>query len=177
MQNGLTTAYKYDKRGYYSAPVTIQVLDEQMLMPERCISTAPELLDGYFYKINEAKDGWVAEAKPKNASECVGLLIEHEDNSERAVELKRLMQELCDADAEHFKVVRGEDLSWAVEKIPEKTEQELELEALQNSVNERDELLNSLKELMTLAMLANDAETIATLQATYNEILATEAQE
>lgn len=131
MENGLITTYKYDEYGYYDGDVTTQVFNGAALMPPMCIKKAPELKEGYFYKINDNEDGWIAEEKPTCAKECLNIVVDHEDNSHRAVELKKLMQDFCEKDAEHFRVKRGEDLSWTVEAIPEKTFDELKKEKLE----------------------------------------------
>ncbi len=131
MENGLITTYKYDEYGYYDGDVTTQVFNGAALMPPMCIKKAPELKEGYFYKINDNEDGWIAEEKPTCAKECLNIVVDHEDNSHRAVELKKLMQDFCEKDAEHFRVKRGEDLSWTVEAIPENTFDELKKEKLE----------------------------------------------
>ena len=136
MENGLINTYHYDQYGYYEGVVTTQVLDGAALMPPCCIATAPELKEGFFYKKNDTDDGWIAEAKPKSAKDCIGLVVKHEDNSDRGCELKKLMQDFCDADSEHYRVKRGEDLSWTVEAIPEKTFDELKEVKLTEIANE-----------------------------------------
>lgn len=131
MKDGLINTYSYDKYGYYSGIVTTQVLDGAALMPPFCIVTAPALKPGYWYKVNDDDTDWIAEEKPTCAKDCLNLIVEHADNSHRAVELKKLMQDFCEKDAEHFRVKRGEDLSWTVEAIPEKTFDELKKEKLE----------------------------------------------
>ncbi len=131
MENGLINTYHYDQYGYYEGVVTTQVLDGAALMPPCCIATAPEVKEGFFYKINDTDDGWIAEAKPKSAKDCIGLVVKHEDNSDRGCELKKLMQDFCDADSEHYRVKRDEDLSWSVEAIPPKTFEEVKTEKMQ----------------------------------------------
>ena len=135
MENGLINTYHYDQYGYYEGVVTTQVLDGAALMPPCCIATAPEVKEGFFYKINDTDDGWIAEAKPKSAKDCIGLVVKHEDNSDRGCELKKLMQDFCDADSEHYRVKRGEDLSWTVEAIPPKTFEEVKTEKMQELQN------------------------------------------
>lgn len=131
MENGLITTYKYDEYGYYDGDVTTQVFNGAALMPPMCIKKAPELKEGYFYKINDNEDGWIAEEKPTCAKECLNIVVDHEDNSHRAVELKKLMQDFCEKDAEHYRVKRDEDLSWSVEAIPPKTFEEVKTEKMQ----------------------------------------------
>lgn len=128
-QNGLITCYQYDKQGYFKGTVAVQVLEGAALMPPNCVKEAPALQDGYWYKINDA-DVWIAEAKPKSAADCLDIVVAHEDNSARAVELKKLMQSFCEKDSEHYRVKRDENLAWTVESIPEKTFDELQSEKL-----------------------------------------------
>ncbi len=135
MQNGLITCYSFDKNGYFASAVTTQVIDGLALMPPSCLKEAPELKAGFWYKVNEDESGWIAEAKPTNAQECLNITVKHEDNSARAVELKKLMQDFCDADSEHYRVKRGEDLSWTVEAIPPKTFEEVKKEKMQELQN------------------------------------------
>lgn len=143
MENGLITTYKYDEYGYYDGDVTTQVFNGAALMPPMCIKKAPELKEGYFYKINDNEDGWIAEEKPQSAKDCLNLIVEHEDNSHRAVELKKLMQEFCEEDAEHYRVKRGENLSWTVEEIPEKTLEEAKTDKLQDLKNKASSMLDN----------------------------------
>ncbi len=124
-ESNLTTTYKYDQYGYYESSVTTQIIDGKVLKPPRCIEAKPEFLEGFFYKINNELNGWEPEKKPTSAEECLNLHIKHEDNSDRGCELKKLMQDFCDADSEHYRVKRGEDLSWSVEAIPPKTFEEV----------------------------------------------------
>lgn len=130
MQNGLITCYSFDKNGYFASAVTTQVIDGLALMPPSCLKEAPELKAGFWYKVNEDETGWIAEAKPTSAQECLNITVKHEDNSARAVELKKLMQSFCEKDSEHYRVKRDENLAWTVEAIPEKTFDELQSEKL-----------------------------------------------
>ena len=134
-KNGLITCYQYDDQGYFKGPITTQVIDGVALMPPDCVKEAPEMKDGFWYKINDA-DVWIAEAKPKNAKDCLNIVVEHADNSARAVELKKLMQEFCNADSEHYRIKREENLAWTVEEIPEKTFDELKEAKLTEISNE-----------------------------------------
>lgn len=143
MKDGLINTYSYDKYGYYSGIVTTQVLDGAALMPPFCIVTAPALKPGYWYKVNDDDTDWIAEEKPTCAKDCLNLIVEHEDNSHRAVELKKLMQEFCEKDEEHFRVKRSEDLSWTVEEIPEKTLEEAKTDKLQDLKNKASSMLDN----------------------------------
>lgn len=134
-QNGLITCYQYDKQGYFKGTVAVQVLEGAALMPPSCVKEAPALQEGYWYKINDA-DVWIAEAKPKSAADCLDIVVAHEDNSARAVELKKLMQSFCEKDSEHYRVKRDENLAWTVEAIPEKTFDELKEAKLTEIANE-----------------------------------------
>lgn len=132
----LITCYKYNKDGYYDGPVLVQVINDQPLMPSNCVQFSPSLSENSWYKINENKDAWVAELKPTKAEDCVNLIIKHEDNSSRGVELKQLFKELCAKEPEHYKVKRDNNLSWYVERIPEKTLEELKADKVLKLANE-----------------------------------------
>ena len=76
-----------------------------------------------FYKWDG--EAWQAESKPKTCAECVALgPISHQKQTARCNLLRSLYQSLVEQDAEHFRITRGDNMEWAVEAIPEKTEEE-----------------------------------------------------
>lgn len=95
-------------------------------MPENATQTKPddEKLKDYFAKWDKDSEGWLYEKKPTSAADFVGLQISHKSQTEHDREMRKLLQDLVKADAEHYRVIRGskeEGLWWGVEKIPEKT--------------------------------------------------------
>lgn len=88
-----------------------------------------------FYKWDG--EAWQAESKPKTCAECVAQgPISHQKQTSRCNLLRNLYQSLVEQDAEHFRITRGENLEWAVEVIPEKTEEEKAAEAKKVRISE-----------------------------------------
>ena len=95
-------------------------------MPKDATESKPddENLKDHFAKWNKDSGVWEYEAKPTSAADFVGLRVSHKSQTEHDREMRKLLQDLVKADSEHFKVIRGtkeEGLWWGVEKIPEKT--------------------------------------------------------
>lgn len=111
---------------------------------------------------------WVEEKKPMTAAECVAIgVISHQSTTDRSHELRRLFEELTKG-SEDFRLARGEDLSWYVEKIPQEEKDVQEAEA---AISDFDSQMNSLKERMNLAMLQGDQEQVTALQAEYKTLM------
>lgn len=123
-----------DEDGYFEDMTVVQEL-EGVELPDHCVDiAAPEDTANFFYKLNDDRKGWTAEKKPTTAAECVACgVVSHESQTERCNELRNLFQTLTDGSTE-YRVSRGEDLSWAVEKIPEKTEAEEQVRAQRDSL-------------------------------------------
>lgn len=141
---------RIDEDGYYCG--TCMCMNDpatgKPLLPPHVVDTAtPEDDDKHFYKWDGSR--WIAETKPTTCAECVALgAISHTSQTDRCNELRQLYQTLVLADFEHYKIVRGENLEWIVEAIPEKTEEE-KLEELAEKVrSERDLLLSETDYLM-----------------------------
>lgn len=95
-------------------------------MPKDATEIKPddEKLKDHFAKWDDDSVVWNYEAKPTSAADFVGLQISHKSQTEHDREMRKLLQDFVKADSEHYKVVRGskeEGLWWGVEKIPEKT--------------------------------------------------------
>jgi hypothetical protein len=123
----LTPIYYFDQDSYFSRSGRAQKLpDGSVLMPENATQTKPddEKLKDYFAKWDKDSESWLYEKKPTSAADFIGVQISHKSQSEHDREMRKLLQDLVKADSEHYKVVRGtqeEGLWWGVEKIPEKT--------------------------------------------------------
>jgi len=90
----------------------------------------------------KAVDGhWVAEHKPTCAAECVGMVVSHTSMTARDCEARELIKKF--SQEEGFREKRGNDLSWSIEKIPEKTEAEKLEEAEQAVRAKRDGLISA----------------------------------
>lgn len=114
-----------DEDGYFEDMTVVQEL-EGVELPDHCVDiAAPEDTANFFYKLNDDRKGWTAEKKPTTAAECVACgVVSHESQTERCNELRNLFQTLTEGSTE-YRVSRGDDLSWFVEAIPEKTFEEV----------------------------------------------------
>lgn len=117
-----------DVDGYYEGLCTVME-GEGIGLPDHVVDVAaPEDPGHYFYKLNTDRAGWVPEKKPTSASECVAVgAVSHTSQTERCAALRELFQKLTEGSTEYH-VKRGQDLSWAVEQIPEKTVEEVRTE-------------------------------------------------
>lgn len=118
-----------DSDGYFVGKVTVQKVGDEILLPPNVVDLAAPAenvwTDAYFYKLSEDKSQWVAVKKPTTAAECVDFgTVSHTSESMRDKCLRDLFQSLTMADMEHYRVDRGDDLSWTVVAIPEKTAEE-----------------------------------------------------
>ncbi len=104
----------------------------ELLLPEYCVALAPDesKLATAWAQLNTKKTAWNYTTKPTTAVECVGIYVKHSDQCPWAHEVRALFESLCEADKEHYKVVRDEDLTQTVEAIPEKTLEEVRNEKL-----------------------------------------------
>lgn len=124
----IKTAYLYGNDGYFLGETIVQIGDG-IYLPEHCTLTAPADYpnDSFFYKRNG--DSWVSEPKPKTAGDCVGIVIPNDSQGEHDIEMRLLMEDLCKGSTE-YRIKRGGDLSWTVEKIPDLSLDEVRKEKL-----------------------------------------------
>lgn len=142
MTTSFKKAYKFDASGFFEHELTVQVMDGNVLMPPSCTLIAPfgdEGEDGSkFYRFTG--DAWAAELKPTCAADLVGVVVSHHSQTPHDIEMRSLIQKF--AQEEGYREKRGEDLSWSVEKIPEKTEAEKREEAEKSVRAKRDSLIS-----------------------------------
>lgn len=145
----LTPIFYFDNDGYFSRVGRAQKLEDgTVLMPSDATQSNPddERLKDHFAKWNKDSGVWEYEAKPTSAADFVGLRVSHKSQTEHDREMRKLLQDLVKADSEHFKVIRGskeEGLYWSVEAIPEKTQDEKDLEAAKQEEQELQSFLSS----------------------------------
>ena len=141
--------YLFDDDGYfYATDVVFENAMEPGTFFERADSTeiAPEgNTETHWFKFAQGK--WFAIKKPTCAAECVGMVISHESMTAHDIEARELIKKF--SQEEGFREKRGEDLSWAVEKIPEKTAEEKRIEAEQMARAKRDALISQTDYLLT----------------------------
>lgn len=153
---------KFDDSGYFAGQCTFQVL-EGVFAPEQTTEMSlPEDADhnANFYKWDGA--AWQAEKKPTSAEELVGIVVSHKSQTPHDQEMRALVQKY--GTAEGFRIKRGDDLEWIVEKIPQ---EEIDAQAIDAELSEFDSKIASLKDRMATAMLIGDEEQIAALRAEY----------
>lgn len=143
-------------------------------MPDDATQTMPEAekLATHFAKWNSGLSEWSYEAKPTSAADFEGLKISHKSQTEHDREMRKLIQELTKNSTE-YKIIRGskeEGLWWGVEKIPDKTQDEKDLEAAKQEEQELQSFLNS-----TDYVAAKLAEGVATKEE-YADVLLQRAE-
>ena len=180
----LKYALAFDKRGNFVKMEQVQYLEGGWLIPadgstvflEKFKDTFDIKELGYdtennYYTLNESKTDLVGNAYPVTAAACVGIFIEHEDNSDFACKMRELFDDLCSKDS-NYRVISDTELCKTVEKVPEKTPGEVAAEKAEQDRVSFDETLKELKDAMALAMLNNDQETIKELQTEYQALMA-----
>lgn len=176
-ETNLQTVYAFDTAGHYTGEALAQMdpLDGGLLLPDNCVTFAPEGKSNCYYTISEDKNSWVEHTWPGDASACVGIFIEHTDHCQWAEDMRKRFEELCEAST-RYQIVRDEsDLCMTVEAIPEKTEEELASEEAEQALRDFDEALSSIKDRLALALLNGDDEAVAALKAEYQALMETEA--
>lgn len=142
MTSDFKTAYRFDDAGYFEHELSVQVIDGEALMPPSTTVLCPwgegAKDDKVFYRFSDGK--WGTEAKPTCAADLVGVVVSHQSQTPRDIEMRSLIQKF--SQEEGYRERRGEDLAWAVEKIPEKTEAEKREDAEKSVRAKRDSLIS-----------------------------------
>lgn len=142
MTSDFKTAYRFDDAGYFEHELSVQVIDGEALMPPSTTVLCPwgegAKDDKVFYRFSDGK--WGTEAKPTCAADLVGVVVSHQSQTPRDIEMRSLIQKF--SQEEGYRERRGEDLSWVVEKIPEKTEAEKREDAEKSVRAKRDSLIS-----------------------------------
>lgn len=142
MTSDFKTAYRFDDAGYFEHELSVQVIDGEALMPPSTTVLCPwgegAKDDKVFYRFDG--ESWKSEAKPTCAADLIGVVVSHQSQTPRDIEMRSLIQKF--SQEEGFREKRSNDLSWAVEKIPEKTEEEKLAEAEEQVRSQRDSLIS-----------------------------------
>lgn len=135
------TAYQCDCNGYFEYETSIMEVDGVPHLPKYCITSCPwgtGLKDEkVFYKWTDS--GWVTEVIPTSAKDFIGVVISHTSRTAHDSQLRELIQKF--AQEEGFRELRGPDLSWSIEAIPEKTPEEKKTELAAQIRMQRDQLM------------------------------------
>ena len=129
----LIPIFYFDDEDFFAYEGKAQKIGNDVLMPENATQKSPDmsLLQEKFAKWNEESQNWDYIEKPKTAKDFLGVQVSHKSQTPHNQELRQLVQSLVNEDPEHFRVIRGsedEGLWWGVEEIPEKTQDEKDLE-------------------------------------------------
>ena len=168
--------YLFDEDGYFRYAKEAQrspnpATPDKFLIPVRSTQVKPEIPDGYEAQWDGEK--WNYFKLPTSAADFVGVKVSHKSQTERNRLMRKLLQDFVKEDSEHYKVVRGskeEGLYWSVEEIPEKTQDEKDLEEAKKEEQELQSFLNS-----TDYVAAKLAEGVATKEE-YAEVLQQRAE-
>lgn len=120
-----------DDDGCFNGISYAQKLNGSFLMPPNSVELEPPTndpyADEYFYSLSDSKTSWVKTKKPTNAEECIAFgKVSHTSTCVRDTILRNLFNQYVVQDHDNYRLVRDpETLSWKVEKIPEKTFDEL----------------------------------------------------
>lgn len=121
-----------DEDGYYDGMVACMADARGALMlGADCYDIAVPEDDGkHFYKIAADGQSWEAEAIPQTAEKCVGIVLDHHKQTDRVHKLREVFKELTNDSTTYRLVQDPETNARTVEKIPEKTVEEVRSEKL-----------------------------------------------
>ncbi len=172
MTSDFKTAYRFDDAGYFEHELSVQVIDGEALMPPSTTVLCPwgegAKDDKVFYRFSDGK--WGMEAKPTCAAECVGVVISHTTTTPHDEEMRELIRKF--SQEEGYCEKRGEDWSWTVVKIPEKTEEEKLVEAKEQVRSKRDRLIADTDYLLTpdYPISAEDLEAVKAYRTALRDV-------
>lgn len=157
--------YKYDDAGYLIGATHHQVREGVGLPPKATKVALPEdaNLEANFYRFDGT--AWQAEKKPTSAEELVGIVVSHKSQTPHDQEMQALVQKY--GTTEGYRIKRGDELEWIVEKIPQ---EELDAQAIDAELANFDRQVASLKDRMATAMLMDDTETATALKAQFKSL-------
>lgn len=92
-------------------------------------------------------------------------MVSHKSQTPHDQEMRALVQKYGTADG--YRIKRGDELEWIVEKIPQ---EELDAQAIDAELADFDRQVASLKDRMATAMLMDDTETAAELKAQFKTL-------
>ena len=129
----LVPIFYFDNDGFFAYEGKAQQTKVgSVLMPQNATQVAPDQkkLSDHFAHWNEDGKQWEYFKKPATAADFVGIKVSHKSQTAHDQELRQIIQDVT-KDSTDYRLVRGseeEGLWWGVEKIPEKTQDEKDLE-------------------------------------------------
>lgn len=121
-----------DEDGYFDGMVACMAdAKGSLMLGADCYDIAAPEDDGkHFFKLSADKNGWVAEAIPQTAEECVGIVLDHHKQTERIHKLRTAFDELTKNSTTYRLVQDPETNARSIEKIPEQTVEEARSEKM-----------------------------------------------
>lgn len=121
-----------DEDGYFDGMVACMAdAKGSLMLGADCYDIAAPEDDGkHFYKIAADGQSWEAEAIPTTAEECVGIVLDHHKQTERIHKLRTVFDELTKNSTTYRLVQDPETNARSIEKIPEKTVEEVRTEKM-----------------------------------------------
>lgn len=103
--------------------------DGELMLGADTYNIAAPTDDGqHFYKLSADKTSWVAEAIPTTPEEAVGIVLEHRSQTKRVHRLRQIFEDLTKGSTTYRIHQDPETNARSVEKIPEKTVEEVRTE-------------------------------------------------
>lgn len=169
--------YVFDEDGYFRHAKEAQrspnpKTPNKYLFPVNSTTVKPEIPDGYEGRWNKETQSWEYEKIPTTAEDFIGVQVSHKKQTEHFRRLRSIIQSVT-KDNPLYRIKRGsqeEGLWWGVEAIPEKTQDEKDLEAAQQ---QEQQLMQKLRDTDYVA--AKLAEGVATKEE-YSDVLAQRAE-
>ncbi len=135
MPKKIITVFQFDENGWYTQPGAGEWSDffKEYAMPENSSQIEPTIKEGYWPRFNKETNAWENVKVPTTPEEILPYCpISHTSQAAHDIALRALVQAIAEKYRDTYRLIRGEkDLSWGLEKIPEKTAEELALEAAQ----------------------------------------------
>lgn len=125
--NSIVDLPHVDEDGYFDGLCSCMVdAIGELMLGENTFNISPPADDGkHFYKLTDDQTGWEAEAIPTTAEECLGIVLDHLSKTDRVRRLRKLFAALANGSAEFRLVQDPETLAMTVERIPERTLEEV----------------------------------------------------
>lgn len=138
----LTPAFAFDAEGFFDGETMWQTVGGSVIKAPDSTDLCPwgdgEQDQSVFYRF--VKGAWTTVKKPTSASELVGVVVAHGSMTMHDVELRKLIQKF--SEEKGFHQVRGESLSWSIERDKEKTPEEKRADAERDVRAKRDSLID-----------------------------------
>lgn len=171
--NELSTAFMFDGDGWFNGTTAWQWKNGAYLETPDATLKAPwgdgrPSLD-VFYRYDAKAGVWSEHQKPHCAADLEGVWISNESMTAHDVEMRELIQEF--GKEEGFRIERNDRNDWCVMRVPEPTEEEKEVEALETSMAALDKRIEQVKDGLLLALLRDDKEKVAALRVEYEKLL------